>query len=68
MSTTISNAGSSTLDLRGGSCGCPLAWQVEAAVASWRKERGIDANVEVVPVVLLYRQAELDLVVVTAHG
>jgi hypothetical protein len=45
----------------------PLAWQVEAAVASWREDSGVDADVEVVPVVLLYRQVEPDFVVVTAH-
>jgi hypothetical protein len=42
----------------------PLTWQIEAAVTSWRVERGIDADVEVVPVVLLYRQPEPDYVVV----
>jgi hypothetical protein len=45
----------------------PLAWQVEAAVTSWCEERGIAPDVEVVPVVLFYRQVEPDYVVVTAH-
>jgi hypothetical protein len=42
----------------------PLTWQIEAAVTSWRKELGINADAEVVPVVLLYRELEKDYVVI----
>jgi hypothetical protein len=45
----------------------PLAWQIEAAVASWREGLGIPPDVEVVPVVLLYRQVKPDYVVMAVH-
>jgi hypothetical protein len=45
-----------------------LKWQIEAAATSWREEFGIDADMEVVPVVLLYRQVEPDYVVIPTHG
>jgi hypothetical protein len=45
-----------------------LKWQIEAAATSWREEFGIDADMEVVPVVLLYRQVEADYVVIPTHG
>jgi hypothetical protein len=44
-----------------------LAWQVEAILESWREGLGLGAEVEIVPVVLLYRQAEPDYVVVTVE-
>ncbi len=44
-----------------------LAWQVEAILESWREGLGLGADVEVVPVVLLYRQAQPDYVVVTVE-
>jgi hypothetical protein len=48
--------------------GGTLAWQVEAILESWREGIGLGADVEVVPVVVLYRQAEPDYVVVTVKG
>jgi hypothetical protein len=42
-----------------------LTWQIEAAVTSLRESLGIEADVEVVPVVILYRLAEPDYIVVT---
>jgi hypothetical protein len=41
-----------------------LTWQIEAAVTALRESLGIEADVEVVPVVLLYHLAEPDYVVV----
>ena len=45
----------------------PLAWQIEEIVASWsdRLELG-GADAEVVPVVLLYRKAQPDYVVIAS--
>jgi hypothetical protein len=45
-----------------------LTWQIEAAVTSCREKLGIDTDVEIVPVVLLYRQVEPDYVVIAANG
>jgi hypothetical protein len=45
----------------------PLAWQIEEIVASWRERLEVgDADVEVVPVILLYRRAESDYVVIAS--
>src|ERR1700745_4043240 len=50
----------------------PLAWQIEEIVASWRERLELGAaevgaaDVEVVPVVLLYRRATPDYVVVAS--
>jgi hypothetical protein len=47
----------------------PLGWQIEEIVASWRERLELGgADVEVVPVVLLYRRAEPDYVVVIASA
>jgi hypothetical protein len=45
-----------------------LARQIEAAAISWREKFGINADMEVVPVVLLYRQIEPDYVVILTQG
>jgi hypothetical protein len=36
----------------------PLMRQISSVIDDWRDELGVDAAVEVVPVVLLYREAE----------
>jgi hypothetical protein len=46
----------------------PLTRQIEAAVTSSREALGIDIDAEVVPVVLLYREAEPDYVVVAPRA
>jgi hypothetical protein len=40
-----------------------LAYQVQAAIEDARSRLGIDADVAIIPVVLLYRQSEPDYVV-----
>jgi hypothetical protein len=45
----------------------PLAWQIEEIVASWRERLELGgADVEVVPVVLLYRRVAPDYVVIAS--
>jgi hypothetical protein len=45
----------------------PLAWQIEEIVASWRDRLELGgADAEVVPVVLLYRKAKPDYVVIAS--
>jgi hypothetical protein len=45
----------------------PLAWQIEEIVASWRDRLELGgADAEVVPVVLLYRKAQPDYVVIAS--
>jgi hypothetical protein len=45
----------------------PLAWQIEEIVASWRDRLELGgADAEVVPVVLIYRKAEPDYVVIAS--
>jgi hypothetical protein len=39
-----------------------LTRQIQAAIDRWREELGIDTGTEVVPVVLLYRHGERDLI------
>jgi hypothetical protein len=45
-----------------------LALQVESILESWREGLEISTDLEVVPVVVLYRQAEPDYVVITVES
>jgi hypothetical protein len=45
----------------------PLTRQIEAVVTSWCEQLKTNPDAEVVPVVLLYRLAEPDYVVIAAH-
>jgi hypothetical protein len=48
----------------------PLAWQIEEIFASWRDRLELgadaDADAEVVPVILIYRKAKPDYVVIAS--